>query len=108
MVTTMPSINDAIEQNNTSELRKTVLSVLERRLQTLGFQRLELVAGEDYEGDDVLYIDLYFDLIEPALDPELFNFLTTELREALQRIGEYRFPHLRYHFDERQKVAGWR
>jgi hypothetical protein len=31
--------------------------------------------------------------------------LTSELRDALQKDGERRFPHIRHHFDERQLTA---
>jgi len=82
--------------------------VLRQRLASAGLKRVEAEAGQDFEGDEALYLDLYFDLVEPELDPEPFNFLTTELRETLESFGERRFPHLRYHFDARQKVAGWR
>lgn len=89
-------------------LRDLILALLQPRLRGFGFKGLEVTPGEDYEGDQALYIDLYFDLVQPALDPEPFHFLTTAVREALESQGDDRFPHLRYHFDEQQKVVGWR
>jgi hypothetical protein len=98
--------------DTTSALPADAAQALERllhqRLASAGLKRVEAEAGQDFEGDEALYLDLYFDLVEPELDPEPFNFLTTELRETLESFGEHRFPHLRYHFDARQKVAGWR
>ncbi len=90
------------------QLQQRITTLLTERLAWVGLRHVEVTAGVDFEGDDVLYVDAFFDLIEPPLDPARFHFLTTELREAIEPLGETRFPHLRYHFQEDQKVAGWR
>ncbi len=94
--------------NDETMIQERIRSVLQSRLQDFGFKQLEVTAEEDFEGDQALYIDLYFDLVQPAIDPEPFIFLTTPVREALEALGDHRFPHLRYHFAEQQKVVGWR
>ena len=88
--------------------QQRIKALLMERLAAVGLRHVEVTAGVDFEGDDVLYVDAFFDLIEPPLDPSRFHFLTTLLREAIEPLGESRFPHLRYHFHEDQKVAGWR
>jgi hypothetical protein len=89
-----------------AEVRGVVDSLLRARLGGSGLRDIQVATGEDHDGDEVLYVDVYFDLTEP-LEPSLFHDLTTLLREALQRQGEERFPHLRYHFHDQQQVAGW-
>ena len=99
-------------QNDNGSLSPTVLglieSTLKKRLANQALRLVDVTPIIDSEGESALSIDVQFDLIEPSLDAELFQFLTTDLRNALEEIGERRFPHLRYHFDERQKVSGWR
>lgn len=89
---------DAIEQK--------VRLILAEHLEGVPLRNLQVSAGVDHDGDEVLYIDAFFGLSDP-LDATRFYNLTSLVREALLAHGETRFPHLRYHFDERQKVAGW-
>lgn len=99
-------------QNDSDSVSPAVLGLIEstikKRLAYQSLRSVEVTPIIDSEGDCALSIDVQFDLIEPSLDAELFQFLTTDVRNALEEIGERRFPHLRYHFDERQKVSGWR
>jgi len=101
-----------VTQNDSDSVSPAVLALVEstvkERLAYQSLRSVEVTPIIDSEGDRALRIDVQFDLIEPSLDAELFQFLTTDVRNALEQIGEHRFPHLRYHFDERQKVSGWR
>jgi hypothetical protein len=42
------------------------------------------------------------------VDPEITIATGSELDRKLIALGELRFPHLRHHFDEAQKVRGFR
>lgn len=90
------------------EVKRAIEAVLADRLGAMGLSKVEVHAGHDHDGDAVLLVDGYFDLTDKALDPTRFYALTTALREVLEQHGESRFPLIRYHFHERQKVAGWR
>lgn len=87
------------------KLRNIIVKTLESRLKESGLRHVEIKEGEDFEGDAVLFIDIEFDLTQTALDPAQFRFLTSDLREALESVGESRFPHLRFQFHEKQKIA---
>lgn len=101
-----------MKQNDIDSVSPAVLGLIEaalkKRLANQSLRSVDVTPITDSESDSALSIDVQFDLIEPSLDAERFQFLTTDLRNALEEIGERRFPHLRYHFDERQKVSGWR
>ncbi len=101
-------MTEAIKSTISEQLQQRIKTLLAERLATVGLRHVDVTPGVDFEGDDVLYVDAFFDLTEPPLDPARFHFLTTVLREAIEPLGESRFPHLRYHFHENQKVAGWR
>lgn len=90
------------------EAERAVNEALRERLRDHGFQRATVVADEDHDGTEVLYVDVDFGLTEAPVDPEMVIGLTQIVREALATVSETRYPIVRHHFDERQKVAGWR
>jgi len=99
---------DVIERldHDLVDVQRAVESVLREQLGNSGLQKVKVKAGQDHDGDEILYVDAYFDL-QAQVDPERFYGLTTAVRRALEPLSEFRFPHLRYHFPEDQKVAGW-
>ena len=92
---------------NLDTIRRIVSDTLNSHLFMQGLRSIQVTEDRDCDGDEALYIDANFDLIDSPLEPTRFHFLTTELRQALIKGGEYRFPHLRYQFHEKQKVKGW-
>lgn len=99
---------DAIQQSDRDlvDVQNAVERVLREQLGDSGFQKVQVKVGQDHDDDEILYVDAYFDL-QAQVDPERFYGLTTAVRGALELLNEFRFPHLRYHFPEGQKVAGW-
>lgn len=63
-----------------------------------------MIPGLDHDGDPVLYVDLTFALVERGVDPNVLIQSTPAVRRALWAIGERRYPHLRYHFHDDQRV----
>ena len=88
------------------DVQNAVERILREHLADSGLREVDVRAGQDHDGDDILYVDAYFDL-QSEVHPERFHGLTTAVRGALEPLGEFRFPHLRYHFPEGQEVAGW-
>lgn len=83
----------------------TIEAVLKARMGRFGFTRASVRAGEDHDGDPVLRIDAEYTYSEKPIDVRATYGLTTELRDALEKVGEDRFPHIKHHFDERQQTA---
>jgi hypothetical protein len=44
--------------------------------------------------------------VEPGVDPKVLIQSTPAVRRALWKLGERRFPHLRYDFHDDQRVLG--
>ena len=61
--------------------------------------------GRDHDDDPVIFIDARYDLIEEPIELDSALGLVGALRDALESLGETRFPHVRHHFDDRQQVA---
>lgn len=79
--------------------------VLKARMGRFGYTRASIRPGEDHDGDPVLLIDAEYTYSKKPIDVRATVGLTSELRDALEKVGEHRFPHVRHHFDERQLTA---
>jgi hypothetical protein len=89
-----PAVADAIQR------------VLRERLKPIGFERADIRAEEDYDGDNILHIDAFYRLMKKPIKADATFGLTTALRSALRPLGETRFPYVKHHFHEKQRVAG--
>lgn len=93
---------------DTADLKQVtdiVNRVLDERVGAFGFSEANVKGGYDHDGDEALFIDARYDHTEQEIDAGAFYGLTGAVREALAAAGEHRFPYIRHHFDERQRVA---
>jgi hypothetical protein len=66
-------------------------------------------AGEDHDGDPVIFVEVCHDLSETPIDPAVNAKLSFDLWQQLLRAGETRFPHVRHRYHEQQTVkTRWR
>ena len=84
-------------------VRETVLSDMER----FGAVDVEVKAVPDHDGDPSLAVDIHYDGHGDPIDPKAMASLLFKLRERLWEHGETRFPYIRHHFPEAQKVVGF-
>jgi hypothetical protein len=98
-------MNTAMKNRVNKEAVEAVRRVLKKRLRPIGFERVEVCAGEDHDGEPVLFVEIHYRLIKKPIDAGITFGLIGALREALEAVGETRFPHVRHHFDEHQRVA---
>jgi hypothetical protein len=103
-VSAMTTQTDRVDE----KVRRAVDDVLKRRMGRWGFTNARISPGLDHDGDPVLFVDAEYRLVREPLDPRATFGLVTELRAALQALGENRFPHISHHFDERQTTAKFR
>jgi hypothetical protein len=89
------------------ELRNEIRQLVRAKLGKLRIRDVEIRPGYDYDGDQVIYVDVYYELSDQAIDPEVTLEALVALKNGLSRAGEDRFPYLRHHFDEHQKVKGF-
>jgi hypothetical protein len=59
-------------------------------------------AGEDHDGDPVIFVEVDYDLTETPVDLAAASRIRTPLLEKMWDAGERRFPHFRHRFHERQ------
>lgn len=89
-----------------AEVEQTIRDTLEPILFGQGMEGLEVIPGLDHDGDPVLFVEIKFRLVEPGVDPKVLVQTGPALWRALLAIGERRFPHVRYDFEDGQNVLG--
>jgi hypothetical protein len=87
-----------------SEIIDLIRQTVRESTLAYGFRDVTVRAGEDHDGDPVLFVESAYDLTDEPIDTKVTAALTTRLRDKLWAAGETRFPHLRHKFDENQKV----
>ncbi|WP_246763525.1 hypothetical protein [Rhizobium sp. 007] len=53
----------------------------------------------------ILLVDVNCNLVDRPISSKITFGLPTEVRKALISLGESRFPQIRHHFNEQQKIA---
>jgi hypothetical protein len=94
-----------IDTDIDAAIPKAVQKLVKHRFAQYRLERVDVRVGEDHSGDPGLFIDAYFGLSDTPLDTSLVMENFTEIREALLKIGEKRFPYVRHHFHEKQTVV---
>jgi hypothetical protein len=91
----------------TPRVKKLIHSEVEKAMRPFGLKRVVVDAGEDHDGDPVIFIEATYDMSARAIDPDDLSTLLSRLRDKLWQIGETRFPHIRHRFPDRQTVVGY-
>ena len=89
-----------------AEVDQTIRDVLEGLLSSQGLEGVLVNPGLDHDGDPVLFVHLKFHLVEPGIDPRRLSDSAITTCRALWKMGERRFPHLRYDLHDDQLILG--
>lgn len=89
-----------------TEVEQSICAVLQELLSSQVLEDVLVNTGLDHDGDPVLFLHLKLRLVEPGIDPDLLCQSTISVRRALWKMGERRFPHLRYVFHDDQRILG--
>jgi hypothetical protein len=91
-------------ETQTDAVTAAINNLLKERMDRYGFDHAEIRIDDDHTGEPALFIDAYYHLGEPLETLQLLRLLT-DLRNGLVRQGERRFPYVRHHFNEKQRIA---
>jgi hypothetical protein len=90
------------------EIVKLIERTVRESMQPFGLKSVDVRAGEDHDGDPVIFVEAHYDLIKTPIDTMIILELDGILWERLWNAGEKRFAHVRHRFDERQEVRSRR
>ncbi len=76
--------------------------VLRRRMSQYGYKSTTIRAGLDHANEPALFIVAEYDLVPEPIDAGATVGLISELCDALDEVGETRFPYINNNFDDRQ------
>ena len=96
-------IKNAIEP----EVVEAIQDIVRREMGRFGLLDIRVSASEDHDGDPILQIDADYEAAGDPVDPEVVAGIVSKLRDRLWDMNEERFPHIRHHFSEEQKVVGF-
>ncbi len=97
------AVKNAVPNN----VKAAIVRIITRAMKPYGLREIKVSAGEDHDGDPVLMVDVYYVESERPIDTKVVGELLSKVQDARFKLGEERFAHLRHHFAEDQKVAGW-
>ena len=87
------------------ELVELIQQTVRDSMAPFGLKSVTVRAGEDHDGDPVIFVDAAYDLSETPIDSTVTYALNGKVSRLLLEAGEPRFPHIRHRFHELQKVA---
>ncbi|MCP9861508.1 MULTISPECIES: hypothetical protein [unclassified Cyanobium] len=89
-----------------AEFEQTIRYVLEGLLSSQGLEGVLVHPGLVHDGDPVLFVQLKFRFEEPGIDTSLLIDSAISVSRALWKIGERRFPLLRYDLHDDHRSLG--
>lgn len=87
------------------ELVEEIKGTIREAMEPFGLRSVEVWAGEDHDGDPVIFVEAQYNLSERPLELGITGQVASDVRELVRKTGETRFPHIRHKFHERQRVA---
>jgi hypothetical protein len=96
----------ASRQPISPRVRAEIERILRKNLSRYGFVRAGVEPGDDHDGDPAIFIDAEYVLSDDPVDVNTVIKTRSLLRDRLSSLGEERYPYLRNHFAENQKVLG--
>jgi hypothetical protein len=87
------------------EIVALISRTIRETMEPFGLRSVEVHAGEDHDGDPVIFVEAQYDLSERPLELGITGRVASTVRERLRNAGEMRFPHIRHKFHEKQAVT---
>jgi len=87
-------------------VKAAIERILRENMSRFGFIGATIEPGEDHTGDPAIFIHAEYQLSDEPVDSRVTLATLSMLRDKLIALGEERFPYLRHHFAEGQKVLG--
>ena len=91
-------------QSVSPEIETLIKATVKESMGRYALRRIDVRAGEDHDGDPVIFVEAAYGLSKLPIDTRVTAALRTKLRNRLWENGETRFPHLSNKYHPRQEV----
>ena len=81
---------------NDEQIHRLVDPILKRSLGGHGYESVVVRSGEDHDGEQALFVEIFFGPSDPAWTGSKANSTQGELWSALRDSNESRFPYVRF------------
>ena len=86
------------------KLERKIVGMISDMLQGHDFEIRSIKVDEDWSGDEAIFVELWYRLSTSEFDPELMTRVRSAVRAMLVDNDEDRFPFIRHHLPDGQKV----
>jgi hypothetical protein len=86
------------------ELRNQIKVIIDGELHQYDIETVDIKIAEDASGDEAIFVDVRYLLSQRAFDPKQMNKVRSAVRSMLVDNNELRFPYIRHHLQDGQKV----
>ena len=90
--------------NLSKKLTGEIKSIIDRMLDQYDIEKYALSVAHDATGDEAIFVDLWYRLGVREFDPSVIAAVRSTVSKMLQEHNESRFPYIRHHLPEGQKV----
>jgi hypothetical protein len=87
------------------ELVERIERTVHEAMAPFGVRSVDVRAGEDHDGDPVIFVEAQYDLSERPLELGVTAKLSSAINDLVWNSGETRFAHVWHKFHEKQTVA---
>lgn len=88
------------------ELRDQIKTIIDGMLKQYDIETVDIAVADDWSGDESIFIDLRYQLSPDAFDPADMGKVRSAVRSMLEENEDLRFPYIRHHLPDGQKVKG--
>lgn len=96
----------AVKNAVPKKVKDAIERIITSAMKPYGLRGVKVSAGEDHDGDPVLWVNVEYVKTDRPIDTKVVAGLVSKVQDALWKLREERFAHLRHHFAEDQRVAG--
>ena len=86
------------------KIKNKILNLVQEILNVYPIETMGFEITDDHSGDEAIFIDIYYRLNPSEFDPAVITRLLSTVRAMLIGEGETRFPYIRHHLENDQKV----
>ena len=87
------------------EIKQAIQASIDRFLTGYKLESFSIEPRENFDGDDAIFVDIYYDFNNCAYDPSISGNLRSDIGKRLYELGEFRFAYIGHHFKPGQQVA---